>query len=78
MVVGGSLALALQSWGLDLASIMPKGVTISGFAVSTTIHANLTPPILYWIGGIVLGATLLLSFMPMRRITQVRIAETLR
>ncbi len=78
MVLGGSLALALQIWGLDLASIMPKGVTISGFAVSTTIHANLTPPILYWIGGIVLGATLLLSFMPMRRITQVHIAETLR
>ena len=78
MVLGGSLALAMQIWGLDMASIMPKGVTISGFAVSTTIHASLTPPILYWIGGIVLGATLLLSFMPMRRITQVRIAETLR
>jgi putative ABC transport system permease protein len=78
MVLGGSLALAMQIWGLDMASIMPKGVTISGFAVSTNIHASLTPPILYWIGGIVLGATLLLSFMPMRRITQVRIAETLR
>lgn len=78
LALGGSLALAMQIWGLDMGALMPKGVTISGFAVSTTIYASLTPPILYWIGGIVLGATLLLSLIPMRRITQVRIAETLR
>jgi ABC-type lipoprotein release transport system permease subunit len=78
MVLGGGSALAMQIWGLDMASLMPQGMTISGFAVSTTIYASLTPPILYWLGGIVLGATLLLSFMPMRRITRVRIAETLR
>lgn len=78
LALGVSLALAMQIWGLDMGALMPKGVTISGFAVSTTIYASLTPPILYWIGGIVLGATLLLSLIPMRRITQVRIAETLR
>jgi ABC-type lipoprotein release transport system permease subunit len=78
MVLGGASALAMQIWGLDMSSLMPKGMTISSFAVSTTIHASLTPPILYWLGGIVLGATLLLSFMPMRRIDRVRIAETLR
>lgn len=78
LALGVSLALAMQIWGLDIGALMPKGVTISGFAVSTTIYASLTPPILYWIGGIVLGATLLLSLIPMRRITQVRIAETLR
>jgi ABC-type lipoprotein release transport system permease subunit len=78
IALGGASALAMEIWGLDMSSLMPKGVTISSFAVSTTIHARLTLPILYWVGGIVLGATLLLSFIPMRRITRVRMAETLR
>ena len=76
--LGGTFALAMQIWGVDMAFLMPKGVTISGFLISTTVHARLTPHILFWTGGIVLGATLLLSFMPMRRIKRVRIAETLR
>jgi ABC-type lipoprotein release transport system permease subunit len=78
IVLGGASSLALQIWGLDMSFLMPEGVTVSGFAISTTIHAHLTPPILYWTGGIVLAATFLLSFVPMRRITRVRIAETLR
>lgn len=77
-VLGGASSLALQIWGLDMRSLMPEGVTISGFAISTTVHARLTAPILFWTGGIVLGATLLLSLIPMRRITRVRIAEMLR
>jgi ABC-type lipoprotein release transport system permease subunit len=77
-VLGGACALALQVRGWDMASLMPEGVTVSGFAISTTVHARLTPLILFWSVGIVLGATLLLSFMPMRRISRVRIAETLR
>jgi putative ABC transport system permease protein len=78
LTLGGAAALALQIWGLDLAFLMPKGVTISGFAISTTVHALVTPPVFFWTGGIVLGATLLLSFLTMRRITRVRLAETLR
>lgn len=78
IVVGGASALALQIWGWDMASLMPEGVTISGFAVSTTIHALLTPAILLWTAGTVLGATLMLSLVPMRRVARVPLAETLR
>ncbi|NTW37910.1 MAG: FtsX-like permease family protein [Syntrophobacteraceae bacterium] len=78
LVLGAACALEVQLRGLDMASLMPQGITVSGFAISTTIHARLTPPILYWTGGIVLASTLLLSLMPMRRIRRVRIAETLR
>jgi putative ABC transport system permease protein len=77
-ISGSTCALALQIWGLDLASLLPEGITVSGFALSTTIHALLTVSILLWTGGIVLGATTLLSFLPMRRITRVQLAETLR
>ena len=78
LTLGGTLALLLQIHGFDLASIMPQGVTISGFAVSTTIHALVTPPVLFWTGGIVLGATLLLSLLPMRRIKKLNIAEIIK
>ncbi len=78
MIVGGASSLALQVWGWDMASLMPEGVTISGFAISTTIHALLTPDILLWTAGIVLAATLLLSLAPMRRVARVQLAETLR
>jgi ABC-type lipoprotein release transport system permease subunit len=78
LILGGAAALTLQIWGLNMASFLPAGASISGFAISTTVHARLTLPVLYWTGGIVLGATLVLSFFPMRRIRRVRVAETLR
>lgn len=78
IVSGGSSALALQIWGLDMAALLPEGITVSGFAISTTIHALLTPSILLWSTGAVLGATILLSLLPMRRVRRVQLAETLR
>ena len=78
LVIGSAGALAVQVRGLDLASVMPHGITVSGFAVSTTIHARLTSPVLFWTGIIVLGSTLLLSLVPMRRIGRVSAAQTLR
>ena len=78
LILGGAAAFALQIWGLDLAFLMPEGVTISGFAISTTVYALVTPPVFLWTGGIVLGSMLLLSLLIMRRITKVRLAETLR
>jgi ABC-type lipoprotein release transport system permease subunit len=78
IVLGGGCSLALQIWGLDMTALLPKGVTVSGFAISTVVHASLTPPVLYWTGGIVLGSTLLLSLIPMRRIKLIRMTENLR
>ncbi|WP_153307216.1 hypothetical protein [Syntrophobacter fumaroxidans] len=57
---------------------MPEGVTVSGFSVSTTIHALLTPSILLWTGGIAMAAMLVLSLVPMRRIGRLRMTESLR
>lgn len=78
LVVGGSGALVVEVKGLDLAALMPKGTTISGFTVSTVVHSQLSAPLICWTGGIMLGATLLLSLIPMRRVRRVRVAETLR
>ncbi len=78
LTLGGVAALALQVWGLNMASLLPAGASISGFAISTTVHARVTLPVFYWTGGIVLGATLVLSVFPVRRIRRVRVAETLR
>jgi len=78
LTLGGLAAFVLQIRGLDLAFLMPEGVTISGFAMSTTVHALVTPPVFLWTGGIVLGAMLLLSLLIMRRIKKIGLAETLR
>ena len=78
LTLGGLAAFVLQIRGLDLAFLMPEGVTISGFAMSTTVHALVTPPLFLWTGGIVLGAMLLLSLLIMRRIKKISLAETLR
>lgn len=78
MSLGGAAALSLQIHGLDLSGFMPGGVTVSGFSVSTTIHALLTPSILLWTGGIAMAAMLVLSLVPMRRIGRLRMTESLR
>ena len=78
LTLGGLLSWAIEIWGWDIGFLMPEGVTISGLAISSVLHAHLTLPILAWTGSVVLVATLLLSLMPMRRIARVRLAETLR
>lgn len=78
ILIGGSVAAAMQIWGLDLAFLLPEGVTVSGLAISTKVHAKLTLAILVWTSGLVTGATMLLSWAPMRRIGRIKIAEMLR
>lgn len=68
-LVGSLAAGALQQWGLDLTFLLPDGITISGLAVSTRIHARLSVPLLLWVAGLVGAATLVLSAVPMRRIS---------
>ena len=78
LTIGGLAAYALQVYGFDIRLIYHEGVNISGFAVSPIIHARLTSSIMFWLGGIVLTATLFLSLISMRRTTKIDIAETLR
>ncbi len=76
--LGGAASLAMERWGLDFGFLLPEGVTISGFTISTRIYAQLTTAMLFGVAGIVLGATLFLSFAPMRRVGRLNIAEMLR
>lgn len=78
LLVGGLAAWAAQVWGIDLSSLLEEGFTISGFAVSAKMHARVTTGLLLGTAGLVFGATLILSLIPMRRVTRLSIVDQLR
>jgi len=78
LLVGGLAAWAVQVWGIDLRSLLKEGFTISGFAVSTKMHARVTIGLLLGTAGLVFGATLILSLIPMHRATRLSIVDQLR
>ena len=78
LFAGGLASWVVQTWGIDLASLLEEGFTISGFAVSTKLHAQLTPGLLFSTGGLVFATTLLLSLIPMNRATCLSIVDQLR
>jgi ABC-type lipoprotein release transport system permease subunit len=76
--LGGGLAWLVQVRGWDLAWLYPEGLTISGLAVSTRLHAKVRGVILLGIAGLVFVVTLLASLPPIRRAVRVPMADTLR
>ena len=78
LFAGGLASWVVQTWGIDLASLLEEGFTISGFAVSTKLHAQLTTGLLFSTGGLIFAATLVLSLIPMNRATRLSIVEQLR
>jgi len=78
LLVGGLAAWAVQVWGIDLRSLLEEGFTISGFAVSTKMHARVTIGLLLGTAGLVFAATLILSLIPMHRATRLSIVDQLR
>lgn len=78
LVLGGLASAWVQVYGLDLRLFLEEGMTISGLALSERLHARVTPGILSTLGGLVLGATLLLALAPMRRAARLDVAEMLR
>jgi ABC-type lipoprotein release transport system permease subunit len=78
LIVGGLAAWAVQVWGIDLRSLLKEGFSISGFAVSTKMHARVTIGLLLGTGGLVFAATLILSLIPMHRATRLSIVDQLR
>ena len=78
LLVGGLAAWAAQEWGIDLRSLLEEGFTISGFAVSAKMHARVTTGLLLGTAGLVFGATLILSLIPMHRAARLSIVDQLR
>ncbi|MFH1885874.1 MAG: FtsX-like permease family protein [Pseudomonadota bacterium] len=78
LLLGGGLSLLVNEVGIDLASLLGEGVTISGFAMDTRLYAEFTLAGLFWPTGVVFGATLLLSLIPMRRAVRVTMADAMR
>jgi ABC-type lipoprotein release transport system permease subunit len=78
LTLGGLAAYALEVYGFDITRLYGQGVSISGAFISPIMHARVTARILFWLGVIVIGATLLISLVPMRRATRVNIVDELR
>jgi ABC-type lipoprotein release transport system permease subunit len=78
LLAGGAAAWIVEVWGIDLRSLLEEGFTISGFAVSTKMHARVTSSLLLGTAGLIFGATLILSLIPMRRATHLSIVDQLR
>ncbi len=78
VLLGGAGALALQVWGLDLSSLVREGMDISGFGFDLVIRARLTPGLILVTTGLVFGATLILSLIPMRRVGRLAVVDELR
>jgi ABC-type lipoprotein release transport system permease subunit len=77
-LLGGGLAQALSVWGLDLSPFLASRGSYSGLAISTHIHARLTPAMFLGIMALFQGATTLLGFWPWRRVSAIQMVELLR
>lgn len=77
LALGGGVTGAIQTWGWDVSFLLGQ-INFSGIAVATRVHARVTLPLLLWTSGLILSATLLLSFIAIRRLNRISLAETLR
>ncbi|MEE8312000.1 MAG: FtsX-like permease family protein [Candidatus Binatia bacterium] len=75
---GAGTGLYVQTYGWDLSSMYEEGLTVSGTAMSTILHAKVTVELTLGLAAIVFGATLLLTLGPARRAAGVPIADVLR
>jgi putative ABC transport system permease protein len=78
LILGGLVSYHFQVNGLDLSQFLEEGINISGLAMDTKIHAKITASILFNSGILVYFATLLLSFIPMRRAANTPFVDIMR
>ena len=78
VLLGGGMGYWLEQRGFDIAFIYREGVDVSGFSIDTVVHADVTPGLLLVMWILVVGTTLLLSLIPMRRLGRIAIADVLR
>ncbi len=76
--LGGGVGYYFQVHGLDLRQFYADGMSVSGMAIDPVIRAMVTPGMLATVGGLVFGATLLLSLYPMGRVERISVADVLR
>lgn len=78
LTLGGLAAYALEVYGFDLTKLYSGEFSISGAVISPIVHSRVTAGTLFTLGTVVIGATLLISLIPMRRATRVSIVDELR
>ncbi|HSG98905.1 MAG TPA: FtsX-like permease family protein, partial [candidate division Zixibacteria bacterium] len=78
VLIGGALALGAQHWGIDITGLYGEGVSVSGFAFSTRIHAFLDARIIYYSTLIIFASTVALSVITMRHIGRRSLVDILR
>ncbi len=78
LLLGGLAVVYGQVYGINLGLIMGESVNISGFALSSNMHTKLSTGILFGSTVIVLGATLIIGLIPVRRSARINIVDTLR
>lgn len=78
LALGAAAAQAGGIHGIDLGRFMAEGTTLGGHAYDLLLRPRPSPAILLGVGGVVLGATLGLSLVPLRLLGRVRPAPWLR
>lgn len=78
MLIGGVAGYWVELHGIDLTSMFSEKMEVAGFAFDPVLRAKLRVEMLAWVGALVLGATVLLSLIPMTRIRRIQLAAVLR
>ncbi len=76
--LGGALGYWMQVEGLDISRFYGEGVDVSGFAIDTIVHADVTLELLVSMWLTVFSATIVLSLIPGRQISKIAVADALR
>ena len=76
--LGGGLAYWAQVAGLDIRALYGEGIAVSGVMVDWVLRPQLSAGLLLGLGAAVVGATLLLTLWPIRRIRRIPLADVLR
>jgi ABC-type lipoprotein release transport system permease subunit len=78
LLAGWGVTYPLSIGGIDISGMYEEGVSISGYAIDPIVHPLVDWKLFAWLGGLVFAATMLLSLYPMRKATQIEVADLLR
>ena len=78
ILLGGGLGYWMQAEGLDISRFYGDDIDVSGFALDTMVHADVTIELLVSMWLLVFAATVFLSLIPGRQISRIAVADVLR
>ncbi len=78
LALGGGISYYYQIHGIDFSSLVGEEMSVSGFAVDPRIYNYVSARLLYWVGGVVLGMTVLIGIYPSWRAPRINLPDTLR